>query len=702
MASLHRLTAAFRTGLHLPGQRDEAADAPAAALNPWIRIRRDGIVTVVVDKAEMGQGVLTALPMLVAEELEVPLSQVQTEFAPVDPVYANTMLGTQVTGGSTSIRSSWALLRFAGAAAREMLITAAAQRWEVPRGDCHAEGGAVLHNPSGRRLGYGVLAPAAAALPVPQSVPLKEPGQFRIIGKPAAALDGVSKVTGATTFGIDVKVPNMLVAVVERCPVFGGQLASFDPGPALAVDGVHHVVRIESGVAVVAAGFWHAQRGREALSIQWEEGPLAALSSGRITRLYRAAARQPAAVARNEGDVEAAFTRPRRKLEAVYEVPYLAHAVPEPLNCTAHVREDRCEVWVGTQAPAAARDAAAKAAGLNAAQVQVHCLPLGGGFGRRLETDFVVEAVQIAKAVGAPVQVVWSRADDLQHDFYRPATYNRLRAALDKDGVPIGWMHRIVGPSILARENPEAAKAGMDSTSVEGAADLPYDIPNIRVDYVMQDPWVPVGAWRSVGHSQNAFVVECFLDEIAAARNRDPCELRHELLNRDPRHQAVLELAATRAGWGEPLPAGVGRGVATHACYGSYVAQVAEVRVGPEGDIRVLRVVCAIDCGIAVNPDGVVAQMEGAIVFGLSAALKNEITIRDGRVVQRDVHEYPALRMHEVPVIEVHIVESHEAPGGVGEPGVPPVAPAVANAIYAATGKRLRRLPIRQGSIVES
>lgn len=693
LENLHRITARGEAP-------NTATYSQTHTLHPFVRIAQDGTVTVVVDKAEMGQGVTTALPMLVAEELEVDMARVRTEFAPAAPLYTNALLGAQVTGGSTSVRSSWEKLRQAGAIVRERLIAAAAQTWNVPKGECRAENGAVIHPPTHRRLEYGALAAMAAEIAAPDRVPLKDPAHFRLIGKPLPHLDTADKVTGRAMFGTDVKVPGMLVAVVARCPVFGGRVKSFDARRALAVKNVRHVVRIDTGVAVVATDFWSAVQGRDALKVQWDEGPYAGLSSARISHMFRAAVRQPAAVARSEGDAARALRTLRKKIEASYELPYLAHATPEPMNCTAHVRPDGCDIWVPTQAPGGAQQVAAEITGLPRRSVKVHGTYLGGGFGRRLEQDFVAEAVQVAKAiVGVPVQVMWTRTDDLRHDFYRPASFHHLKAALGQDGMPAAWTHRIVSPSASAREAPDAGAGGVDEGAVDGAANLPYAIPNIRVDYVMQEPWVPIGAWRSVGHSQNAFAVECFLDELAAAGEKDPYELRRQLLHRHPRQQAVLELAARKGDWGDPLPPGRGRGIAAHASFGSCVAQVVEVTVSAEGEVRVDRVVCTIDCGTAVNPNIVEAQMEGSVIFGLSAALTGEITLRRGRVVQKDIHEYPALRMRDAPVIEVHIMPSRELPCGVGEPGVPPIAPALVNAIFAATGRRVRRLPVRTADL---
>jgi isoquinoline 1-oxidoreductase beta subunit len=610
-------------------------------------------------------------------------------------VYGNPNAGgNQFTAGSRSIRDLLTVWRRAGAAAREMLVAAAAKAWSVPVAECYAEQGAVYHRPTGRRLAYAELAGRAAAIPVPQSPTLKTPDQFRFIGKGVPRLDTPDKVTGRAIYGIDVTVPGMLVATVLRCPVFGGTVAGFDATRALAVKGVRHVVRISSGVAVVAGDYWTARRGRDALAVTWDEGPNARLDSETISRAYAALAEQPGPVARREGDTLAALGKATRTIEGVYEVPFLAHATMEPQNCTAHVRPDGCDVWVPTQNQTRTQREAMRLTGLPREKVRVHTTMLGGGFGRRGEVDFVAEAVETSKAVGAPVKVIWSREDDIRHDFYRPATYNVLRAALDDRGMPVAWFHRIVGPGILIQKRM-AQPGAIDRAAVEGAANVPYAFPNVQVEFHHKDFGVPVGFWRSVGASQNAFITESFVDELAHAAGKDPYEYRRGLLGRSPRHRGVLELAAARAGWDAPPPPGRHRGIAVAFSYGSWAAEVAEVSVAEDGTVRVHRVVCAIDCGLAVNPDQVRAQMEGGIVWGLTAALRGRITLADGRVEQSNFHDYPMLRLYEMPVVEVHIVPSAEAPGGVGEPAVPPLAPAVTNAVFAATGRRIRRLPIR-------
>jgi isoquinoline 1-oxidoreductase beta subunit len=685
-------------GLQLPafvreGFAETAPDAQTFEPNAWIRIDPDDSVTIMVANSEMGQGVMTSIPMLVAEELDADWSKVRAQFAPVGKAYINPILGRQLTGGSTAVRGFWQKLREAGAAGREMLVEAAAATWGVEPASCRAVAGEVVHEASGRRLRYGQLVGKAATLPVPQSVFLKEPSEFRIIGTSKARLDTPAKVDGSARFGQDVKLPGMLIASVLRCPVFGGKVRSVDGSAVKKVAGVRDVLNLGDRVAVVADGFWAAKQGRDALKVHWDEGPHATLSSEEIFRRFREAV-DKGVVARREGDASKVLNGAARTLEAVYEVPYLAHACMESMNCTAHVRSDGADIWVPTQAQGATQEVAAKLTGLPPERIRVHTTFLGGGFGRRSETDFVQDAVAIAKAVKAPVKVMWTREDDTRHDFYRPAAYNRFSAGLGEGGALVAWVHRIASPSISTRTAPGRIEDGIDQSSVEGAANIPYAIPNLEVTYAMVNPGVPVGYWRSVGSSQNAYVTECFLDEVAAALGKDPYELRRQLLGSSPRHRGVLELAAHKAGWGKPLPAGRHRGIAVASSFGSYAAQVAEVSVADK-ELRVHRVVCAIDCGRVVNPNTIEAQMQSGVVYGLTAALKGEITVKDGRVQQSNFDDYPMLRMPEMPAVEVHIVRSDEPPGGVGEPGTPPIAPAVANAVFAATGKPVRRLPIR-------
>jgi isoquinoline 1-oxidoreductase beta subunit len=690
-------------GFYLP--RGEGSWSGAAtesvttfAPNAWIRITPNGTVTVMLHKSEMGQGIMTSLPMLVAEELEADWKTIRPEFAPANEAYFTWItptFGAQFTGGSRSIRGSWETLLKAGAVAREMLIAAAAEIWGVEAKTCRAENGEVIHPASGKRASYGSLVSKAATVPIPKEVTLKDPKDYKLIGKRMPRVDTFSKVNGSAGFGIDVKVPGMLVATVLRCPVFGGKLAGYDDSKTKTIPGVKQVVPISSGIAVVAEGYWPAKLGLEALQVQWDEGEHAQLNSEKIREEFKKASEQAGAVARREGDALHMLAVVGKTVEAVYEVPFLAHATMEPMNCTAHVREDGCDIWAPTQAQTGTQQTAAKITGLPAESIRVHTTLLGGGFGRRFEIDFVADAVEISKAVKAPVKVIWSREEDIRHGFYRPATYNVLKAGIDGKGNLVAWTHRIVGPSILSRVFPDRIKDGIDNSSVEGAANIPYSIPHMYVDYVMKNTGVPVGFWRSVGSSQNAFITESFIDEIAAAVGKDPYEFRLELLTKAPRHKRVLELAASKAGWGQPLPEGRYRGIAVAESFGSYVAEVAEVSVDKGGQVRVHRVVCAVDCGKYVNPDTIEAQMQGGIVYGLTAALKGEITIENGRVKQSNFHDYEMLRMEEMPVIEVYLVESQEAPGGIGEPGVPPIAPAITNAIFAATGKRIRKLPIR-------
>jgi isoquinoline 1-oxidoreductase beta subunit len=698
----------------------KAADAGTFAPNAFVRIGRDGQVTLIMHKVEMGQGTYTSMPMLLAEELEVDLSQVRLEQAPPsDELYAEPLFGVQETGGSTSVRGNWERLRQAGATARSLLVAAAAQTWKVDANSCHAARGEVIHGPTGRRLSYGALVDKAAALAPPRNVPLKHPKDFKLIGTPAKRLDAPDKVNGTAQFGIDVKVPGMKVATVAACPVFGGKLASVDDSKAKTIKGVHQVVRLDDAVAVVADHMWAAKQGLAALDIRWDEGPNAQLSTSDIVQELAVASQRSGVVARREGDPAKAMASAAQKVEAVYEVPFLAHATMEPVNCTVHVRPDGCDIWVGTQVPTFAQTAAAKLTGLPPEKVQVHNHLLGGGFGRRLEVDFIVRAVEIARQVASPVKVVWTREEDIQHDMYRPYYYDRIAAGLDEHGKPIAWTHRITGSSIMARVTSElfpktlrvvraaglhnliAMVRGLDVDAVEGAAEPPYALANIRIDYVRQEPpGIPTAFWRGVGTTHNIFVVESFIDELAVAAKQDPFEYRRALLDKSPRAKAVLELAAERAGWGRPLPPRSGRGISLlHAFGETYIAQVAEVSVSNEGDVRVQRVVCAIDCGSIVNPDTVKAQMESGIIFGITAALFGEITIKDGRVEQGNFDDYRMLRINEAPLIEVHLVKSMEAPGGVGEPGTSAVMPAVANAIFAATGKRVRKLPINSAQL---
>jgi isoquinoline 1-oxidoreductase subunit beta len=685
-------------GFHLPGGGRFGAVADRAAPfapNAWLRVGADESVLVVVDRSEMGQGVTTALPMLLAEELDADWSKVRIEFAPADKAYTNPLFGMQGTGGSTSVRAAWQPLRKAGAAARDMLVAAAAQTWGVDKSACRTERGAVIHEPSQRRLSYGRLVAKAAALPVPQDVLLKEPKDWKILGTRVRRLDTPPKVDGTAQFGIDVKVPGMLVAVIARSPVVGGSVASFDAAKARAVPGVRQVVPISSGIAVVADGYWPAKQGRDALTVTWNEGPNAQLTSAGISQRLAQSADHAGAVARHDGgDPEAALAAAATRYDAAYELPFLAHATMEPMNCTAHVRSDGVDVWAPTQFQTGAQGLGAKIGGVAPEQVKIHTTYLGGGFGRRFELDFIQEALETSKAVGAPVKVIWSREDDTQHDQYRPACYHRLRAGLDAAGQPVAWTHRIVAPSIMARVFPNFVKDGIDGEAVEGGVGMPYAVSTVLVDYLMPDTGIPVGFWRSVNNSFNAFVVESFVDELAHAAKQDPYEYRRALLGKAPRHLGVLNLAAQKAGWGAPLAAGRYRGIAVWKSFETYVAEVAEITIDSDGTVRVPRVVCAVDCGPVVNPDTVEAQMQSAIVYGLTAALWGEITIDQGRVTQSNFHNYRMLRMAEMPQIEVYIVPSAEAQGGVGEPGTPPIAPAVCNAIYAATGKRLRKLPI--------
>jgi isoquinoline 1-oxidoreductase beta subunit len=676
---------------------EAAADGEGFSPNAFIRIDGGGQVILTMPYVEMGQGTYTSIPMLIAEELEVDLTQVRLEHAPPnEKLYGNPLLGgLQGTGGSTAMRAVWEPMRQAGAIARTMLVAAAAKRWNVDHASCHAQRGEVLHAPTGRNAKYGDLAADAAALTVPEMVALKQPKDFKLIGTRAKRLDAPSKVNGTAVFGIDVRPSGVKIATLAQSPVFGGRVKNVDDAAAKAVKGVRQIVRLDDAVAVVADHMGAAKKGLAALVIEWDDGPHATLSTDDILRELEKATLNSGPVAQNAGDVVTAMASAVTKVEATYQLPFLAHAAMEPMNCTVHVRKDGCEVWVGNQVIARAQAAAAKTAGLPLDKVVVHNHLIGGGFGRRLEIDGVTRAVQIAMQVDGPVKVVWTREEDIQHDMYRPYFFDRMSAGLDQKGMPIAWQHRFAGSSILARWLPPAFNNGLDPDTTDGAINLTYALPNIHVEYLrMEPPGIPTAFWRSVGPSHNVFVVESFMDELAAAAKQDPVKYRQALLDKTPRAKGVLDLAAEKAGWGQELPRGVGRGVSVQYVFGTYMAQVAEVEVSKDGAVRVRRVVCAVDCGTVVNPDTVQAQVQGAIIFGITAALYGEITLKDGRVEQTNFDTYQVLRMNEAPAIEVHIVQSAEPPGGMGEPGTSAIVPAVTNAIFAATGKRLRKLPI--------
>jgi len=690
-------------GFYLPGKFEALAGVPSsepAAINAWVEIAPDDRVTLSIDKSEMGQGVSTAICMILAEELDLDWRKIKTEFAPAAPQYFNPVFGLQGTGGSSSVRGSWEPLAKAGAAAREMLVFAAAKRWGVDPAACHTENSAVVHIASGKRLGYGSLAEEAAKLPVPVDPKRKDPTQYKFIGKPTKRIDSAVKVNGRAEFGIDVRRPKMLHAVVARCPVFGGKVKGFDAASAQALPGVKSVRQVSTGVAVVADTTWTAIEGRRALAVDWEEGSNAKNSSDTIRKLYQSRLEDTGAIARKDGDADSALLSAAKKVEAVYEVPFLAHATMEPMNCTAEVRSDRCDIYAPTQFQTFSQMTGAKITGLKPEQVFIHTTYLGGGFGRRAEQDFISEAVELAKAMNAPVQVTWSREDDLQHDLYRPAVMVKLIGGLDNSGNLVAWKSRVVGPSIMSRFFPGSVKNGVDETAVEGIVTLKYGIPNFFVDYLLTETGVPVGFWRSVGNSHNGYIAECFVDEMASAAGKDPVEFRRALLAKQPRLLGVVNLAAEKSGWGKSLPEGRYRGFAVVESFGSFVAEAVEISLERKaGTVRVHKVVAAVDCGRYVNPETIRAQIEGGIVYGLTAALKGEITIANGRVAQANFNDYDMVRIDESPQMDVHIVESKDGPGGIGEPGTPPIAPAVCNAIFSATGRPVRRLPIRPADL---
>ena len=691
-------TGALVIGFTLPmtsrfGQAAAAASGTAAgfAPNAFLRIAPNGQVTVICGLSEMGQGVHMGIASLVAEELDADWKSVKLEQAPADKAYINPMFGMQATGGSTAIRGHYEPMRKAGAAAREMLVAAAATQWGVDAATCRTQDGRVM-GPEGRSAGYGELVAAAAKLPVPQNPTLKDAKDFRIIGKGLTRIDTPAKVNGSADFGIDVKLPGLLTAVMVHAPVPGATILAVNDAAAKAIPGVKQVVQIPQGVAVLAEGYWTALKGRDALVVKWDDGPLGSLSSAGISKLLTDATTKPGVVTRSEGDVSVAVAK---TIEAVYEAPYLAHACMEPMNCTAWVRAGEAELWAPTQGPGPHQGIVAQLTGLPLEKVHVHTTYLGGGFGRRFAPDFVIAATLISKAAGAPVKLVYTREDDMRAWFYRPASVTRFTAGLDAAGNPLSFTARVASPALsiaagFAKELPK----GIDEAAVEGISDMLYAFPNLRVEYARAEPGVQSWFWRSVGHSQNVYFIETFIDEVAAAAGKDPVEFRRALLAKQPRLRGVLDLAAEKAGWGSPLPKGTHRGVAITNCFGSFVAQVAEVSMDASGKPRVHRIVAAVDCGRTVNPDIIHRQVEGAVVYGLSAALHEKITFKDGRVEQSNFDDYPMLRMDAMPRVEVHIVPSTEAPGGIGEPGLPPATPAVVNAIFAATGKRIRTLPI--------
>ncbi|MEJ6000800.1 xanthine dehydrogenase family protein molybdopterin-binding subunit [Paucibacter soli] len=687
------LVLSFALPLAAP-KRAAASTSNTFTPNAYLRITPDNRVTVVCGSAEMGQGVLTAIPMLVAEELDADWALVSVEQAPVDQAYNNPMFGMQATGGSTTVRGQWTPMREAGAAARAMLVAAAAETWGVDAATLRTERSQVF-GPGGKQLSYGALVAAAVRQKAPAKPALKSSRDFKILGKPTRRLDSAAKIQGTAQFGIDARVDGMLVAVMARAPIAGAKPKAMNEAKARAVKGVRKIISIPSGVAVLADGYWTAKQGRDALAVQWDLGTHADLSSAKVHDMLVSGANQAEAVARDEGNVKDAAANAAKTLSAEYEVPYLAHACMEPLNCTAWVKGDEVTIWAGTQSQGPAQGILAQVGSVTPAKVKINTLLLGGGFGRRFAPDFSIDATLLSKLSGSPVKLIYSREDDMAAGYYRPAALVRFEGALDERGLPSMLRAAVASPSIMAASGfMQIPDSGVDAMAVEGLADHPYEIANQRIVYGRAEPGPQVWFWRSVGHSQNAFFIESFIDELAHAAKADPLRFRLGLLAKHPRLRGVLELAAAKAGWGKPAPQGVHRGIAVAESFGSYVAEIAEVSVAKDGTPKVHRVVAAVDCGQTVNPQTIARQIESAIVFGLSAALYGKITHQDGRVEQSNFHDYPVLRMSEMPKVEVHIVPSMEAPGGIGEPGTPPIAPAVMNAIFAATGVRVRRLPL--------
>jgi isoquinoline 1-oxidoreductase beta subunit len=684
---------------HVP-RRALAAAPPRQPPQPnaFVRVAPDGSVTVLLAHSEMGQGIWTTLAVLIAEELDCELARVRVEHAPAAPAYAHTAMGMQMTGGSTTTWSEFERYRTVGAMARDMLVRAAAQRWKVDPKRLRTENGWVLRG--SEKISYGELALAAEKLQPPRSVTLKKAKDWRLIGKPVRRLDSPEKITGQAKFGMDVKFPGLRTALVSRAPVFGGKVRSFDASKAEAVPGVEQVVQVPSGVAVVARDFWSAKGGRDALVVEWDPGPGAALDTTELVASYRALARTAGAIAEEKGDCEGRLSTAARRHEAEYAVPYLAHAPMEPLNCSVKLERDRCEIWTGTQFQTNDQAAAARIAGVPPENVSIHTMFLGGGFGRRAtpQSDFVSEAVQVAKAAGVPVKVVWTREDDIRGGYYRPLFVHRIEVGLDGKGLPIAWKHALVGQSILAGSPFEMMiKNGIDETSIEGVVGSPYlaAVAARRVTLHSPRNEVPVLWWRSVGNTHSAFAVESMIDELAHAAGRDPLQYRAEMLKGSPRHLRALEVAAEKAGWGSPPPPGRARGLAVHESFRSIIAEVAEVSVDDRKHIRVHKVTCAVDCGLAVNPLGVEAQVQGAVAFGLGPVLHSKVTLKEGRVQQSNFHDYLVLRLDEMPEVTVHILASEARMGGIGEPATAPIAAAVANAVFALTGNRLRSLPLR-------
>ncbi|WP_373989553.1 molybdopterin cofactor-binding domain-containing protein [Duganella sp. BuS-21] len=681
-----------------PGTGEAAATAVTAPsdLNAFIAIGADDSIVLTMPKVEMGQGTYTSIPMLIAEELEVDMDKIQLRHAPADAKVYGAPFGDQFTGGSLTIRTMFEPMRQTGAAARMVLIQAAANEWQVAPDSCRAEHGEVLHPASGRRLKYGKLAAAASKLPAPQKVALKDAKDFKLIGKPLKRLDAKGKTDGTAQFGIDAQVKGMKVAVVAASPVLGGKLKSVNDAKARKLRGVRQIVKLDNAVAVVADNYWYAKQGLAALDIKWDDGANAKLSTDDVRKTMVAALQKPGHVARNDGDALKALAADGKRVEALYINPMLAHATMEPMNCTVHVKGDgTAEIWTGSQVPARARDDAAKALGLAPEKVTLHNHLIGGGFGRRLYTDYVVQAAQVAKQVKAPVKLVWSREEDIQHCLFRGLYAHTVSASLDAAGKPVAFSHKIAGPSNLAAFAPGWLKDGLDIDNVEGSDIFSYDIPNMRSEYTQEDGPVPTAFWRGVGPTRNMTVLESFMDELALKAGQDPLAYRLALLGKEPRAAHVLKLAAQKAGWGEPLPARSGRGIALMRAWGTYLAQVVDVTVGDDGEVAVKRVVCAVDCGQVVNPDTVVAQIQSGINYGLTAGLFGAITVKDGRVEQSNFHDYPILRMSQAPKIDVELVRSSEAPGGIGEPGTAGVGAALTNAVFAATGVRVRELPLR-------